>query len=701
MAKGFDIRQLNQAQRQAVEALDGPVLILAGAGTGKTRTVTCRMAQLLERGVSPEQILAVTFTNKAAREMQERVAGMVNKKAAEAMTVCTFHSLCVRILRHGIELLGYRKNFTICTPGDQQALIKQFIVKRGGLKEKLKPSEILWQISQGKNSPHGLEGIEDALVQSIAIDYQNELKARNCVDFDDLLLLGEKILRESEEERAYWQERYRYVTVDEFQDTNTLQMDLLRNLVGTPYNICVVGDDDQSIYGWRGAEVKNILQFESFFPNPQVILLQENYRSSEAVLEVANSLIKRNVGRREKQLLPTIMGGDLIQLVAFEGDAEEAEWTADEIKRQRRKNVPKGKKEPELDAAVKRMIGGGSGALLEGDSSEENLRPWEDFAILFRTNLQIRKMEEVLREKEIPYRLVGAQSFYDRREVRDVLAYLQVLAQPDADVPLLRILNTPPRGISAQTAVLANDWSREQEQSLWRTLDDPSFLSQLGTRAQRSIGNFQALISQANRELVDGGNPRAVLEGVLEGATYVDWLMRQAKTDKEKDQRRMGIGYFMEGIDRAMEKGKSLERFLEDSLLDPQKDDELSDKTGVTLITLHAAKGLEFPQVFLVGLEDGLLPHSRSLQEGTLSEERRLLYVGITRAQERLTLTYCLQRQKYGEQVRCEPSCFLKELDFEWIEEHVFSEMKQEEEEATEEDLSDFFANMRTMLKDE
>ena len=303
MAAGFDIRQLNSAQRKAVETLDGPVLILAGAGTGKTRTVTCRMANLLEQGVRPEQILAVTFTNKAAREMQERVGGMVSKSASNKLTVCTFHSLCVRLLRSGIELLGYKKNFSICTPGDQQALIKQFIVKRGGLKEKIKPGDVLSCISKAKNEPDGFDSIEDELFRSIAIDYQNELRARNCVDFDDLLLLGEQLLREFPEERAKWQEHYRYVTVDEFQDTNALQMNLLQNLVGTPYNICVVGDDDQSIYGWRGAEVANILQFERFFSNPEIILLQENYRSTQAVLEVANKLIKGNAGRREKELI--------------------------------------------------------------------------------------------------------------------------------------------------------------------------------------------------------------------------------------------------------------------------------------------------------------------------------------------------------------------------------------------------------------
>lgn len=671
-------------------------MILAGAGTGKTRTVTCRMANLIDQGVRPEQILAVTFTNKAAREMQERVAGMVSKAAADKLTVCTFHSLCVRLLRSGIGLLGYKNNFSICTPGDQQALIKQFIVKRGGLKEKIKPGEVLGVISKAKNDPNGMDSIGDELFQAIAIDYQNELRARNCVDFDDLLLLGEQLLREHSEERAKWQEHYRYVTVDEFQDTNALQMNLLQNLVGTPYNVCVVGDDDQSIYGWRGAEVANILQFERFFPNPEIILLEENYRSTQAVLEVANKLIKGNVGRREKQLRPTIPGGDLIQLVSFGGEDEEAEWVADEMKRLRRlgrKGKPAG---PKMDAAVQRMIGGGSGALMEGTVEDPNLRPWEDFAILFRTNTQIRKMEQVLREKEIPYRLVGAQSFYDRREVRDILAYLQTIVDPQADVPLLRILNTPPRGIGNSTALIANDWSREHGTSIWQAMESFDLLDQMGLKAQKCIGEFRALIEGAHIRLQDGENPREVLESVLESSDYVEWLMRNTKTDQEKDQRRAGMGFFFEGLDRAIAKGKTVQTFLEETLLDPQKDDELSDKKGVTLITLHAAKGLEYPVVFLVGLEEGILPHKRSVEEGTKDEERRLLYVGITRAQERLSLTYCSSRVKWGEEIRSEPSSFIGELDFDWIEEIDHAALMQEE--ASEDDVADFLGGMRAML---
>ncbi|MDP0490544.1 MAG: UvrD-helicase domain-containing protein [Verrucomicrobiota bacterium JB023] len=695
MAAGFDISKLNAAQREAVEALDGPVLILAGAGTGKTRTVTCRMANLLQKGISPEKILAVTFTNKAAREMQERVAGMVDKKAANKLTVCTFHSLCVRLLRNGIERLGYKKNFSICTPGDQTALIKQFIVKRGGIREKIKPGDVLAAISRAKNSDKGLASIEDDLYRTIAEDYTRELQMRNAVDFDDLLLLGEKLLREHSEERAYWQERFRYITVDEFQDTNSLQMSLLKQMVGTPYNVCVVGDDDQSIYGWRGAEVANILQFERFFPDPHVIRLEENYRSTEAVLRVANKLIKGNLGRREKELRPTIPGGALVRLLSFTGDEAEAEWIADEIKAIRREGKRK-KTEAKPDAAVMRLIGGGGGAAEEAALADANLRAWEDFAILFRTNTLIRKMEQVFREKDIPYRLVGAQSFYDRREVRDALAYLQVIADPNSDVALLRILNTPPRGIGEVASLALTDWSREHEETVWESLNSESFRAEVSKKAATAIAGFCDEIQNVHDQLIGGHDARDLLEGFLETSGYVEWLMKNQKSDTERDQRRQGLADVYESLERTLGKGKSVQTYLEESLLDPQKDDELEKKQGVTLITLHAAKGLEFPVVFLTGLEEGILPHKRSIEEGTKDEERRLLYVGITRAQERLMLTYCGKRVKWGEEVRSEPSCFIGELDFDWIEEIDYEAMMQEE--ANDDDLEDFFGGMREML---
>ncbi|MDB4569762.1 UvrD-helicase domain-containing protein [Akkermansiaceae bacterium] len=664
MADGFSIDSLNKAQREAVMCLDGPVLILAGAGTGKTRTVTCRMSALLENGVAAENILAVTFTNKAASEMRERVVDMVGKKRGKALTVCTFHSLCVRILRRDIERVGYGAKFVVMAGGDQTGIIRQLIIRKGGAKEKLKPAEVMAEISKAKSYEKPLEDIEDNLIAAIAVAYQNELRAQNAVDFDDLLLLGEKILREHPEARTFWQELYQYITVDEFQDTNSLQMRLIQQLVQPPHNICVVGDDDQSIYGWRGADVTNILQFEKFFPNPKVIRLEENYRSTQAVLEVANSLIKHNVGRREKELRHTIPGGDLVRLVSMPGEQEEAEWVVQEIQ-----------------------------------AIAEEGRELEDFAVLFRTNSQIRKMEEVLREAKVPYRMVGAQSFYDRKEVRDVLGYAQLLDSTDLDVSLLRVLNTPPRGISGNTAVLAGDWSREKEQGIWKSLIDPEFLAGLSTRAVASINRFVQQVEDHQRQVVNGDNPGVVLNRWLQDMDFMEWLMRQCKTDKERDARREAVASTVGDLTEAFKKGAKLRDYLDRIALDRDRnDDDLDQKSGVTLITLHASKGLEYPMVFLLGLEQGILPHKRSVDEGTIDEERRLLYVGITRAKERLSMTYCSTRVKWGNKESCEPSKFLPELNYDWLSEEDYDDLMSQE--ASDDDLRGFFSGMSDLLEE-
>ncbi|MGC6466356.1 MAG: ATP-dependent helicase [Akkermansiaceae bacterium] len=663
MSSGFSIESLNQAQREAVLTLHGPVLILAGAGTGKTRTVTCRMSALLENGVDAENVLAVTFTNKSAAEMAERVVGMVGKKKGSKLTVCTFHSLCLRILKRDIEALGYRKKFAVVAGGDQVGMIRQLIVRKGGAKINLKPAEVMGEISRTKNAEQPLSSIQDSLIREIAVAYQNELRAQNAVDFDDLLLLGEKVLREHKKVREYWQDRFKYVTVDEFQDTNSLQMRLLQQLVADPYHICVVGDDDQSIYGWRGAEVANILQFEQFFSNPKIIRLEENYRSSQAILEVANSLIRHNVGRREKQLRPTIPGGDLVRLVSMPGDQEEAEWIVSEIVTQR-----------------------------------EEGRELEDFAVLFRTNGQIRKMEEALREAKIPYRMVGAQSFYDRKEVKDILSYAQVLDNPDLDLPLLRVLNIPPRGIGNTTSMAALEWSRERDQGIWKTLIDDDFLDLLSAKVRASIQRFVEQVEECRREIVNGRNPGVVIDQWMRKIEFSEWLMRQCKTDKEKDARREGMGTAIASITEAAKKGISLGDFLDKTALDSEKDDDLEKMSGVTLITLHAAKGLEYPVVYLVGLEEGILPHKRSLEEGTRDEERRLLYVGITRAQERMTMTYCSTRVKWGNQEACDPSSFIRELNPDWIQEEDYEDIMGAE--ATEDELRGFFSGMSAMLEE-
>lgn len=659
----FEFSSLNAAQAEAVNALDGPVLILAGAGTGKTRTVTCRISHMVERGIAPENILAVTFTNKAASEMRERVADMVSKAAGKEITVCTFHSLCVRILRTGIDRLGYKNNFTIYSGNDQTGLIKQIIIRKGGAQEKIEPGMVLSIISKAKNAGGDADSIQDPFIADIARAYQNELRAQNAVDFDDLLLLAERLLREFPDVCEICRKRWTRVTVDEFQDTNGLQMRLLQQLVGEPYHVCVVGDDDQSIYGWRGAEVENILQFEKFFPNPKVIRLEHNYRSSEAIIHTANSLIVHNVGRREKQLRSVKPVGDPLRIISMPGDEEEAEFISHEI--------------TELHRVEK--------------------KPLEDIAILFRTNSQCRHLELALRKEQIPYRMIGAQSFYDKREVRDMLAYLQVLANPSADVPLLRIMNSPPRGIGQAAAVLLTDTSHERGGSVWEAMGSAS--DQLSSRAQKSVDAFtEMILGYRDRMTSNQENMGSVMTAMLDEMGYIDWVKRSSKNDSETDMRRDSIDTVIQDLKEASKKKLSLQKYLDMSALarERETDDDIDKQRGVTLITLHASKGLEYPIVYLVGLEEGILPHKRSIDEGTSDEERRLLYVGITRAQDRCTLTWCSVRTKWGQQQAGEASKFLMELDDKHVEQHDYDDIMGAE--ATEEETDNFFADLKSMF---
>lgn len=667
MAEKFDINSLNTAQRQAVQTLNGPVLILAGAGTGKTRTVTCRIANMIAKGVNPRGILALTFTNKAANEMADRVAGLVDRKSARAMTVCTFHSLCVRILRQDIGRLGYKENFSIYTGSDQAGLLKRLIMEYGARREKLEPAQVLAELSRVRNQGLGAEQIEDSLIAAVSRAYLRELKAQNAVDFDDLLILTERLLRCYPTIHEKWNKRFSYITVDEFQDTNSLQMSLLRQLVGPEHNVCVVGDDDQSIYGWRGAQISNILEFESFFPNPTVIKLEENYRCTKQVLDCANALIKHNAGRREKTLRTNKEGEYPVRLMAMPGAEEEAAFMANEIDDLRRRN---------------------------------NMQ-WEDFAVLFRANAQSRQLEMALRELHIPYRMVGTKSFFDRREVKDLLAYLQMMDNPDADLHLLRVLNTPPRGISETTASFAIDWSRDNKKSVWATLLDLSFLAECSTRSQNSIQAFTDLVTRYGTEFAASERPFVdILADFLKETEYEEYIARNCKTEEEKQRRLAAIDDIKSALRQYWLPGHKLTDFLAGICLDNDRDDDdIEKKSGVCLITMHAAKGLEFPHVYIVGVEEGLLPHTRSVDEGNLDEERRLFYVGITRARERLTMTYCAKRRRYGSEERCQPSSFIHEIPMQMYEYVDYEELMKSP--ATEEECDDFFAEIHRMLTEE
>lgn len=665
VAEKFDLNSLNAAQRQAVATLSGPVLILAGAGTGKTRTVTCRIANMIDKGVNPRGILALTFTNKAANEMAERVAGLVERRAARAMTVSTFHSLCVRILRQDIGKLGYKENFSIYTGSDQMGLLRQLIMEYGARKEKLEPGAVLSELSRVRNKGLTFRHIEDSLISAVAGAYQHKLKTQNAVDFDDLLVLTEELLRRFPDVHEKWNKRFSYITVDEFQDTNSLQMSLLRQLVGAERNVCVVGDDDQSIYGWRGAQISNILEFESFFPNPTVIKLEENYRCTKQVLDCANALIRHNAGRREKTLRTNKTGQEPVRLLSMPGPEDEAEFIASEVERLR---------------------------------ATEHLQ-WEDFALLFRANTQSRALEMAMREHHIPYRMVGTKSFFDRREVKDLISYLQIMDNPDADLHVLRVLNTPPRGISNVTINFAIDWSRDHKKSIWATLHDLSFLSECSTRSRNCIEAFSELITRLGTEFAESERPFVdILTDLLKETAYEDYISRTCKTDEERMRRLAAIDDIKNALRQFWLPGHKLTDFLAGISLDKDRDDDdIESKSGVCLITMHAAKGLEFPRVYIVGVEEGLLPHSRAMDEGNLDEERRLFYVGITRAREQLTMTYCAKRNRYGQEHPCAPSSFIQEIPSSLYEFTDYERVMQTP--ASENDCMSFFSSMRDLLE--
>jgi DNA helicase-2/ATP-dependent DNA helicase PcrA len=629
---------LNLQQREAVQTIDGPVLILAGAGTGKTRVITMRISNMLEQGVDPANVLAVTFTNKAANEMRERVGGMVSKMKSKALTIGTFHAFCVRLLRQYAERLGYKSNFAIYSQNDQESLVKRVLGRLMVKDESYDASVGLRRISSAKNNGLGLGDPSESLDAALFHVYHDELRALNAMDFDDLLLKAVELLEEHPDVREAVQHKYRYVMVDEFQDTNSLQMRLLRALVPPPHNICVVGDDDQSIYGWRGADISNIIDFERFFPDPKVIKLEENYRSTPPILHTANSLIKNNAGRRGKNLWSRNPGHDPVRLVIANDEKEEAALIAEEIEKEQRSGIK-----------------------------------WEDFAVLFRTNDQSRVLESEFRKHKMPYRVIGARSFFDRREVKDLIAYLSAVSNPDDDISVLRILNVPTRGIGPSTAELARQHSIEKKCSVFRALRDAEFQALLSERMKNVVRGFVDLIERFSGLACQPMTSYAALsQHLLDETGYMEHLKKAAKEPDDFLAWETGVNQVLESLrgfdERA--RGENLQSFLDEvSLNDDREDkDDIEKKSGVCLITMHAAKGLEFPIVYLPGVEEGTLPHRRSIDEGRKDEERRLFYVGITRAMRKLTVSHCRYRVKWGQKQTCTPSTFLKELDPQYLE---------------------------------
>jgi len=582
----------------------------------------------------------------------------------------TFHALCVRILRTGIERLGYKRNFSIYDEGDTTGLIKKIITRTAAQDEKLDPGLAKSLISKAKNNGwrEPSPGDEKSLAGAVFARYQTELKALNAVDFDDLLLLSVQLLEEHEEVRRQWQERFRYLMVDEFQDTNSLQLRLVSQLADERMNVAVVGDDDQSIYGWRGAEVTNILEFESHFPNPTVVKLEQNYRSTNPILQTANTLIRNNPRRRVKNLWSAVAGGEKVRLIAMPDDREEAQYIGDDIQRRQ---------------------------------MEDGLK-WEDFAILFRMNAQSRLLEQQLRHLKIPYKVIGGKSFFDRREVKDLLAYASCVLNTDDDVSLLRIINTPARGMSPGVVEKAIAHSTKLRCSVWQALGDSSFQAELSSRACTAVGQFVEFVdryeTRLNQPLVD---QPAILRELVEEIGYLEDLRRSCKTPEEALSRETNVREMLKSFDEyGATSTEGLRGFLDEMLLrqEREEDDEDDSKgSGVTLITLHAAKGLEFPNVYLVGLEEGIIPHDRSKMEGTVDEERRLLYVGITRARQRLSITWCQQRFKFGSVTPCNLSSFAKELPPEFVSQESLKQMQNTP--VTVESAKARFDAMRAMLE--
>ena len=661
----FRIFDLNPEQIEAVHHENGPMLILAGAGTGKTRTITARIAWLIAQGEDPGKMLAVTFTNKAAREMKDRIAGMVDPDQAKQVTACTFHALCLRILRGDAQRLGYKANFSIFDEGDQLGLIKKIITRVSGRDEKLDPHLAKALISRAKNNAWTASN-EDSLAGAVYRRYEQELRALNAMDFDDLLAKAVQLLSEADDVRDKWRAKVRHLLVDEFQDTNRLQFELVSQLAsGQPPNVCVVGDDDQSIYGWRGAEVSNILEFEKHFPNPRVIRLEQNYRSTNAILGAANRLIANNPRRRKKNLWSPKEGGEPVRVIAVPDDRKEAEFVIQEVAAHR---------------------------------AEENL-PWEHFAVAYRMNAQSRLLEESLRKNRIPYRLVGGKSFFERREIKDLAAYMAVLLNPSDDPSLLRIINTPPRGIGPTCVEWALAFSVERKLSLFEALRNTEHLDACTRKTADAVRAFVDGIEAARvRIQTPGVDSAQILSSLLEECGYLDDLKRSCKTADESLNREENVKEMLRALAEYQKRSRQgLQGFLDEICLNREREEDKEESArGVTLITLHAAKGLEFPHVFLVGAEDGLLPHERSKGEGTVDEERRLFYVGITRAMRSLVITWCRGRRKFGSPTHCRPSPFLREIRGDQVIEESYEELMSRPMER--EDVAEQFARLRAQL---
>ncbi|MEW9110974.1 DNA helicase PcrA [Cytobacillus gottheilii] len=628
---------LNTEQQNAVKATDGPLLIMAGAGSGKTRVLTHRIAYLMvEKRVSPYNILAITFTNKAAREMRERIQKMMGG-AADDIWISTFHSMCVRILRRDIDRIGYNRNFTILDTTDQQSVIKSILKERNIDPKKFDPRAILGSISSAKNeliTPEEYAKTAGDYIQQVTsdvyADYQKRLRRNQALDFDDLIMITIQLFQRVPEVLEYYQRKFQYIHVDEYQDTNRAQYMLVKFLANRFKNLCVVGDSDQSIYRWRGADIANILSFEKDYPNASVILLEQNYRSTKRILAAANEVIAKNMNRKPKNLWTENDEGN--KLFHYRADSEQGEAQF-------------------VVGKVKELM----------NSSNRKLT---DFAILYRTNAQSRVMEEVLLKSNIEYSIVGGIKFYDRKEIKDILAYLRLIANLDDDISLQRVINVPKRGIGSGSVDKIANFATMHDMSMFEALESIELIG-LSPKITKAAAEFRDLVRNYY-QMQEYLSVTELVEEVLEKSGYREML--KAEKSIESQSRLENIDEFLsvtKNFEDASE-DKSLIAFLTDLALvaDIDKlDDDGQKSDAVVLMTLHSAKGLEFPVVFLIGMEEGVFPHSRSLMDETeMEEERRLAYVGITRAEQELYITNAQMRTLFGRTNMNPPSRFIKEI---------------------------------------
>lgn len=635
---------LNDRQCEAVKHTEGPLLITAGAGSGKTKVLTCRIAHLLELGVAPYRILAITFTNKAAKEMKERVTNLVGAQA-DSIWLSTFHSFCAKLLRFEVDgFHGYTRNFTIYDSSDQLVLVKDCLKKLNLDDKQFTPRSVLGTISSAKNVLMDAKAFaakaSDFYEQKVAdvyAMYQEKLRENNAVDFDDLLFLAVRLLQENEEVREKYQSRFQYILVDEYQDTNHAQYALTKILAARWRNICVVGDADQSIYAWRGADIRNIIDFTRDYPDAASIKLEQNYRSTKTILHAANAVIDNNESRPKKTLwTENPMGNKIIHYQA-QTEHDEADYIASVIY----------------------------------NRHEISHEPYGDMAILFRTNAQSRVLEEKLMRYAIPYTMVGGTKFYDRKEIKDVLAYLRLLYNPEDSLSLTRIINVPKRNIGATTMEHVAAYAEAQGISLFEALSSTDEIP-VTKRAKASLENFAAMIFDLLND-IEGKDVLSLIEMVIKQTGYGDMLDKEAEHDPQGESRKENVGEFLSVAKDYMDSNPegNLQDFLENVALVSDVDDFESSDSKVTLMTLHAAKGLEFPVVFLTGLDEGLFPHSRTLMDpAQVEEERRLAYVGITRAERQLYVTNAVTRTMYGRISAYMPSRFLAEIPPQFMEDY-------------------------------